>query len=101
MSNVHTVKIYENRVNELAGGYIAIGKLVIFSVIMKTLIPCNNNALLTGFLKPLSEADYPVLMKNITQNTFENAYINDIGSLCVLKANQNDWLLISGSYLAR
>ena len=101
LSNVHTVKIYENRVNELAGGYIAIGKLVIFSVIMKTLIPCNNNALLTGFPKPLSEADYPVLMKNITQNTFENAYINDIGSLCVLKANQNDWLLISGGYLAR
>ena len=101
LSNVHTVKIYENRASELAGGYIIVGKLVVFSVIMKTLIPCNNNALLIDFPKPLSESDYPVLIKNITHNTFETAYINDIGSLCVLKANQNDWLLISGSYLAR
>jgi len=101
LSNVHTVKIYENRASEPAGGYIIVGKLVVFSVIMKTLIPCNNNALLIDFPKPLSESDYPVLIKNITHNTFETAYINDIGSLCVLKANQNDWLLISGSYLAR
>ena len=101
LNDIKIADVYENRCDELAGGYIKTGRVVTISIITTMSIVSDNNVIITGLPKPLSAESYPVLVNNITQQQNPRGWVNAYGSLCVATSNVGDWLLISGSYISR
>ena len=101
LNDIKIADVYENRCSELDGGYIKTGRVVTISIIAKILTVSDNNVIITGLPRPLSDEDYPVLVNNITQITNPRGWVNAYGSLCIATSNVDDWLLISGSYISR
>ncbi|WP_024348176.1 hypothetical protein [Lacrimispora indolis] len=102
-TEIKTVTIYQTRCDNLNGGYVKFGRLVIVSLQIRVLSPGTNFAMLTGFPVPLlGSGNVPVEMNGIKtlSNEATGVFINSVGSLCVRAAVANDYISVSGSYLS-
>ncbi|WP_024348476.1 hypothetical protein [Lacrimispora indolis] len=102
-TEIKTVTIYQTRCDNLNGGYVKFGRLVIVSLQIRVLSPGTNFAMLTGFPAPLlGSGNVPVEMNGIKtlSNETTGVFINSVGSLCVRAAVANDYISVSGSYLS-
>ena len=102
-TEVTTGNIYQNRCDNLNGGYVKFGRLVIVSILFRVLDPGTNRAMVIDLPAPLlTNGTVPVEMNGIKSTSFEtiDVFINSVGTICVKNAVANDYISVSGSYLS-
>jgi hypothetical protein len=95
--------VYQDRCDNLNGGYVKFGRLVIVSLQFRVLASGENRAMVVDLPAPLlTNGTVPVEMNGIKTLSFETTgvYINSVGTVCVKNAVVNDYISVSGSYLS-
>ena len=95
--------VYQDRCDNLNGGYVKFGRLVIVSLQFRVLASGENRAMVVDLPAPLlTNGNVPVEMNGIKTLSFETTgvYINSVGTVCVKNAVVNDYISVSGSYLS-
>ena len=95
--------VYQDRCDNLNGGYVKFGRLVIVSLLFRVLASGENRAMVVDLPAPLlTQGTVPVEMNGIKTISLETTgvYINQVGTVCVKNAVVNDYISVSGSYLS-
>jgi|GEM_PF-6287003 len=102
-TEIKTGTIYQERCDNLNGGYVKFGKLVTVSILFRVLSPGTDRAMVVNLPPPLlTNGNVPIEMNGIKSTTSEkiDVFINAVGSICVKNAVANDYISVSGSYLS-